>query len=135
MVRTDARGVSGINEALDRAAAFVEAGADATFVEAPKNLGEFKATTSSIQVPQVANMVFGGLTSEPGWEVLALMGYSIVLYANAALQIAIQAVDLTLSSLLDTGSLAERSDLLASSDKRQAVVQKEKWDELERKHN
>ena len=135
IARTDARGISGINEALDRAAAFVEAGADATFVEAPKNLAELKAIPSSIQAPQVANMVFGGLTPEPGREVLASMGYSIVLYANAALQTAIQAVETTLSSLRDTGSLAECSDLLASFDKRQAVVQKEKWDEFERKHN
>ena len=135
IARTDARGISGINEALDRAAAFVEAGADATFVEAPKNLAELRAIPSSIKAPQVANMVFGGLTPEPGREVLASMGYSIVLYANAALQTAIQAVEITLSSLRDTGSLAECSDLLASFDKRQAVVQKEKWDEFERKHN
>ena len=135
IARTDARGISGINEALDRAAAFVEAGADATFVEAPKKLAELKAIPSSIQAPQVANMVFGGLTPEPGREALASMGYSIVLYANAALQTAIHAVDITLSSLRDTGSLAECSDLLASFDKRQAVVQKEKWDEFERKHN
>ena len=135
IARTDARAISGINEALDRAAAFVEAGADATFVEAPKNLAELKAIPSSIQAPQVANMVFGGLTPEPGREALASMGYSIVLYANAALQAAIQAVDITLSSLRDTGSLAECSDLLASFDKRQAIVQKEKWEEFERKHN
>ena len=135
IARTDAREISGINEALDRAAAFVEAGADATFVEAPKNLAELKAIPSNIQAPQVANMVFGGLTPEPGREVLASMGYSIVLYANAALQTAIQAVEITLSSLRDTGSLAECSDLLASFEKRQAVVQKEKWDEFERKHN
>ena len=135
IARTDARGISGINEALDRARAFVEAGADATFVEAPKNLAELKAIPSSIQAPQVANMVFGGLTPEPGREALASMGYSIVLYANAALQTAIQAVDITLSSLRDTGSLAECSDLLASFDRRQAVVQKEKWDEFELKHN
>ena len=135
IARTDACGISGINEALDRAAAFVEAGADATFVEAPKNLAELKTIPSSIQAPQVANMVFGGLTPEPGREALASMGYSIVLYANAALQAAIQAVDITLSSLRDTGSLAECSDLLASFDKRQAFVQKGKWDEFERKHN
>ena len=135
IARTDARAISGINEALDRAAAFVEAGADATFVEAPKNLAELKAIPSSIKAPQVANMVFGGLTPEPGREALASMGYSIVLYANAALQAAIQAVDITLSSLRDTGSLAECSDLLASFDKRQAIVQKEKWEEFERKHN
>ena len=107
IARTDARGISGINEALDRAATFVEAGADATFVEAPKNLAELKSIPSRIQAPQVANMVFGGLTPEPGREALASMGYSIVLYANAALQAAIQAVDITLSSLRDTGSLAE----------------------------
>ena len=135
IARTDARGISDINEALDRAAAFVEAGADATFVEAPKNLAELRAIPSSIQAPQVANMVFGGLTPEPGREALASMGYSIVLYANAALQTAIHAVEITLSSLRDTGSLAECSDLLASFDKRQTVVQKEKWDEFERKHN
>lgn len=135
IARTDARGISGINEALDRATAFVEAGADATFVEAPKNLAELKAIPSSIQAPQVANMVFGGLTPEPGREALSSMGYSIVLYANAALQTAIQAVDRTLSSLRDKGSLAECSHLLASFDRRQAVVQKEKWDKFESEHN
>ena len=135
IARTDARGISGINEALDRASTFVEAGADATFVEAPKNLAELKTIPASIQAPQVANMVFGGLTPEPGREALASMGYSIVLYANAALQSAIQAVDITLSSLRDTGSLAHCSDFLASFDKRQALVQKEKWDEFGRKHN
>ena len=135
IARTDARAIASMNEALDRAAAFVEAGADATFVEAPRNLDELKAIPLHLKAPQVANMVFGGLTPEPGREALASMGFSIVLYANAALQTAIQAVDITLSSLRDTGSLAECSDLLASFDKRQAVVQKEKWDEFERKHN
>ena len=135
IARTDARGISGINEALDRAEAFIDAGADATFIEAPKNLSELAAIPLHVKAPQIANMVFGGLTPEPGREVLASMGYSIVLYANAALQTAIQAVDKTLSSLRDTGSLAACSDLLASFDKRQAVVQKEKWDEFERKHN
>ncbi len=135
IARTDARGISGINEALDRAAAFIDAGADATFIEAPRNLSELRAIPLHVKAPQIANMVFGGLTPEPGREVLASMGYSIVLYANAALQTAIQAVDKTLSSLRDTGSLAACSDLLASFDKRQAIVQKEKWDKLERKHN
>ena len=62
-------------------------------------------------------MVFGGLTPEPGREVLSSMGYSIVLYENAALRTAVQALGITLSSLRDTGSLAEYSDLLASFDK------------------
>lgn len=135
IARTDARAIISMDEALDRAAAFVEAGADATFVEAPTNLDELSAIPKSLNAPQVANMVFGGMTPEPGREVLATMGYSIVLYANAALQSAIKAVEQTLSSLRDTGSLAACADQLATFEQRQAVVKKSHWDELERKHS
>jgi 2-methylisocitrate lyase-like PEP mutase family enzyme len=135
IARTDARAIISMNEALDRAAAFVEAGADATFIEAPTNLDELSAIPKSLNVPQVANMVFGGMTPEPGREVLATMGYSIVLYANAALQSAIKAVEQTLSSLRDTGSLAECANQLATFKQRQAVVKKSQWDHLESKYS
>ena len=92
IIARNARGISGFNEALDRAVAFIEAGADATFIEAPKNLSKLTAIPLHIKAPQVANMVFGDLTPEPGREVLASMCYSIVLLANAALQTATQAV-------------------------------------------
>lgn len=135
IARTDARAIISMNEALDRAAAFVEAGADATFIEAPTNLDELSAIPKALNAPQVANMVFGGMTPEPGREVLATMGYSIVLYANAALQSAIKAVEQTLSSLRDTGSLAECANQLATFKQRQAVVKKSQWDHLESKYS
>jgi len=124
-----------MDEALDRAAAFIEAGADATFVEAPTSLDELSIIPEHLTAPQVANMVFGGMTPEPGREVLASMGYSIVLYANAALQSAIKAVDQTLSSLRDTGSLVAVADRLATFEQRQDFVKKSQWDDLERKHS
>jgi 2-methylisocitrate lyase-like PEP mutase family enzyme len=135
IARTDARAIISMDEALDRAAAFVEAGADATFIEAPTNLDELSAIPKALNAPQVANMVFGGMTPEPGREVLATMGYSIVLYANAALQSAIKAVEQTLSSLRDTGSLAECANQLATFKQRQAVVKKSQWDHLESKYS
>lgn len=82
IARTDARAVSGLSEAIDRAHNFVDAGADVTFVEAPENLEELTQITKSISVPQVANIVFGGKTPDPGREAFAEMGFSIVLYAK-----------------------------------------------------
>lgn len=135
IARTDARAIISMDEALDRAAAFIEAGADATFVEAPTSLDELSIIPKHLTAPQVANMVFGGMTPEPGREVLASMGYSIVLYANAALQSAIKAVEQTLSSLRDTGSLVAGADRLATFEQRQDLVKKSQWDDLERKHS
>ena len=62
VARTDARAIEGIDAAIARAQAFVEAGADATFVEAPLDAAEMARIAREIPVPQIANMVFGGLT-------------------------------------------------------------------------
>ena len=132
IARTDARAITSMNEALDRAAAYIEAGADATFVEAPTSLEELALIPQRLEAPQIANMVFGGLTPEPGQKAMADMNYAMVLYANAALQTAIKAVTESLTSLRDTGSLAAASEQLAGFDQRQAVVRKDIWDALER---
>ena len=132
IARTDARAITSMNEALDRAAAYIEAGADATFVEAPTSLEELALIPQRLQAPQIANMVFGGLTPEPGQKAMAEMNYAMVLYANAALQTAIKAVTESLTSLRDTGSLAAASEQLAGFEQRQAVVRKDSWDALEK---
>ncbi|MGC6392050.1 MAG: isocitrate lyase/PEP mutase family protein [Alphaproteobacteria bacterium] len=132
IARTDARAITSMNEALDRAAAYIEAGADATFVEAPTSLEELALIPQRLEAPQIANMVFGGLTPEPGQKAMAEMNYAMVLYANAALQTAIKAVTESLTSLRDTGSLAAASEQLAGFEQRQAVVRKDIWDALEK---
>jgi 2-methylisocitrate lyase-like PEP mutase family enzyme len=114
--------------------AFVEAGADATFVEAPKSIKELARIPAEVHVGQIANIVFGGKTPDPGREELGRMGYAIVLYANATLQAALKATYEVLRSLKHTGSLADTSDLLASFDERQRVIGKEAWDAFEEKY-
>jgi 2-methylisocitrate lyase-like PEP mutase family enzyme len=128
IARTDARAVEGLDRAIERAQAYIAAGADATFVEAPIGVEELARIPKALAVPQVANIVFGGKTPDPGRETLAELGFSIVLYANAALQAALKASYDVLSTLKTEGSLKSVEDRLASFEERQRVVAKDVWD-------
>jgi 2-methylisocitrate lyase-like PEP mutase family enzyme len=134
VARTDARAILGLTAAIDRAGAMIEAGADVTFVEAPTSAEELAQIARSLSVPQVANIVFGGLTPELGQPKLAELGFGCVLYANAALQAALKASQEVLAALKRDGSLASVADRMASFAVRQQAVAKSKYDELERRY-
>jgi 2-methylisocitrate lyase-like PEP mutase family enzyme len=134
IARTDARAVEGIDRAIERGHAFIEAGADVTFVEAPASIDELSRIGRELPVPQVANIVFGGKTPDPGREQLAGMGFSAVLYANAALQAALKAAYDVLGALKSEGSLASVADRLASFEERQRTVNKGRWDDFEKRY-
>jgi 2-methylisocitrate lyase-like PEP mutase family enzyme len=134
VARTDARAILGLQAAIDRAGAMIEAGADVTFVEAPTSADELAQIARSLSVPQVANIVFGGLTPELGQQKFAELGFGCVLYANAALQAALKASHDVLVSLKREGSLAAVVDRLAGFDIRQQTVAKPKYDALERRY-
>lgn len=134
IARTDARAIDGLDAALDRAHAFIEAGADMTFVEAPASFEELRRIGTELRAPQIANIVFGGKTPDPGRKVLAESGFSVVLYANASLQAALRASTRVLAALRDEGSLDSVADLLAGFEERQRSVNKDFWDELEARY-
>lgn len=134
VARTDAAAIEGIDRAIERAHAFIEAGADCTFVEAPTTTDELARIARELPVPQIANIVFGGKTPDPGRERLADMGFSAVLYANAALQAALKASYEVLGALKRDGSLAGVADRLASFEERQRAVAKGQWDALETRY-
>ena len=134
VARTDARAILGLQAAIDRAGAMIEAGADVTFVEAPTSAEELAQIVKSLSVPQVANIVFGGKTPDPGRDKLAELGFSIVLYANAALQAALKASYDVLSVLKTEGSLQSVADRLASFEERQRTVAKDEWDAREARY-
>jgi 2-methylisocitrate lyase-like PEP mutase family enzyme len=134
IARTDARAIEGFNAAMERAQAFIEAGADATFVEAPVSIEELARIPRELAAPQVANIVYGGKTPDPGRERLAEMKFSLVLYANAALQAALKAAYEVLSQLKSSGSLASVADRLASFEARQPAVAKAAWDAIEARY-
>ena len=134
VARTDARAIEGFNAAMDRAHAFIEAGADVLFVEAPVSLEEMERIARDLPVPQIANIVFGGKTPDPGRERLKEMGFAGVLYANALLQAALRTSYEVLESLRDTGSLDAVAHRLASFEERQRSVAKPHWDAMEAKY-
>jgi 2-methylisocitrate lyase-like PEP mutase family enzyme len=134
VARTDARAVEGFNAAMDRAHAFIEAGADVLFVEAPVSLEEMERIARELPVPQIANIVFGGKTPDPGRERLKEMGFAGVLYANALLQAALRTSYEVLESLRETGSLDAVAHRLASFEERQRSVAKPHWDALEARY-
>lgn len=134
IARTDARAVEDLDRAIERARAYIEAGADATFVEAPVSAEELARIARDLPVPQVANIVFGGRTPDPGRQALAGMGFSIVLYANAALQAALKASFDVLGALKRDGSLDAVADRLASFEERQRAVDKDAWDAREARY-
>jgi len=84
MARTDAHAVEGQRAALDRAAAYVEAGADMIFAEALTTLDEYRQFTSEIDVPVLANLTEFGSTPLFTVEELAGAGVRIVLYPLGA---------------------------------------------------
>lgn len=135
IARTDARAIEGLDAAITRAQRFIDAGADVTFVEAPTSEEEMREIMSRLSVPQVANMVVGGRTPLLPQEILADMGFGLVLYANAPLQAAMRAMGDVLSALKQDGDLDAVRDRLADFEERQRFVAKDEYDALEEKYS
>lgn len=134
IARTDARAVESFEAAVERAGRYIEAGADMTFLEAPETLEEITQIPKRLAAPQILNMVLGGKTPILSQTKAAEIGFRLVLYANAALQGAVQGMQAALRSLHDKGTLEEAGGLIATFAERQRLVDKPRFDALERKY-
>ena len=135
VARTDACAVHGFEAAIERAQAFIEEGADVTFVEAPQSTDQIRAIPSELSdTPQLINLVVGGKTPIMGFEDLEALGYKIVLYANVALQGALKGMHDALSQLQKDGRMTEAGPV-ASFELRQDAVAKPYFDALEAKYS
>ncbi|MFN9161228.1 MAG: oxaloacetate decarboxylase [Alphaproteobacteria bacterium] len=101
IARTDARSVKGMDEALWRAEAFLSAGADVLFVEAPQSLEELRVVAERFPgVPLMANMVEDGKTPMLPPAELAALGYRLVIFPVTALLAAAHAYETAYRRLL-----------------------------------
>lgn len=126
IARTDATAVYGLADALRRCEAYVEAGADALFVEAPNSLEELAHIPRALRVldrPLMVNLVEGGRTPLVSVSDLTEMGYRLVTFSGSVQKTAIRAIEGLLEELFASGevrnhyparmvSLQERSDIL-----------------------
>jgi 2-methylisocitrate lyase-like PEP mutase family enzyme len=131
VARTDALAVEGLASTLERAKAYVVAGADAVFVEAPRTIEELESVPPAIPAPCVVNVVEGGVTPQLAAAELERMGYRIAIYANLALRVAGKAVDEAFRTLLREGTSASLAGRMLSWDERQEVVGLPAWRALD----
>jgi methylisocitrate lyase len=110
--RTDARGVEGLDSALDRARQYAAAGADWIFPEALTSREEFQAFADAIDRPLVANMTEFGKSPLLDFDELAAMGYRVVLYPVTLLRVAMKAMESILTMLAADGTQRELLDLM-----------------------
>jgi 2-methylisocitrate lyase-like PEP mutase family enzyme len=129
VARTDAIAVEGFAAALDRAHAYREAGADMTFIEAPKTPDDI-AAIGRLPWPQIVNIVLGGRTPELPNDTLKELGFAGVLYANVALQASLYGMQLALGALRRDGQAG--GALAVDFAERQRLVGKAAFDALEK---
>jgi 2-methylisocitrate lyase-like PEP mutase family enzyme len=134
IARTDAIAPEGFAAALERAAAYREAGADVTFVEAPTSMEEIAEIPRRLPFPQLINIVIGGLTPELPNAKLKELGYAGVIYANLALQSALKGMLAALGELRRRGHIGDALNLITDFSERQRLVHKDEFDALERKY-
>jgi methylisocitrate lyase len=110
MARTDIRGVDGLDAAIDRAKALVDAGADAIFPEAMATLDEFAAMRAAVDVPILANMTEFGKSALFTHAQLANVGVNMVIHPVSLLRVAFGAIERALDTLAADGTLDAEVD-------------------------
>ena len=122
--RTDARAPLGLDEAIRRARAFAEAGADAVFVEAPRSADEMAAIRAALppEVPLVANMVEGGKTPRRTVAECAAAGFRIVVLPIAGLLAATHALGDVYAAIARDGSSKSLADRMLEFDAMNALL-------------
>lgn len=104
LARTDARGVEGLDQAVERARKYLEAGADGIFPEALESPDEFRRFAQEIKAPLLANMTEFGKSQLLSVQELAQMGYRMVIFPQTAFRVANCAMEQCLRDLKQAGT-------------------------------
>src|ERR1700730_1491015 len=134
IARTDAIAVAGINEALRRARAYHEAGADALLVGAPRTRDELAEIGRALPGIKVANIVEGGRTPIVPAADLTSMGFKVAIYANLVLRSSVKAIQASLRHLHAAGDTSAIVDQLITIEERARLTQKDFLGSIEERY-
>ncbi len=126
IARTDARATEGLDKAIDRAKAYVDAGAEMIFPEALQNEKEFELFRKSLSVPLLSNMTEFGKSQLLTTTQLSNLGFNIVIYPVTSLRIAMGAVESGFKEILQQGT---QESLLSTMQHRQRLYELVKYSE------
>ena len=132
VARTDARGVTNIDDAIERAKRYLDAGADWIFPEALQSKEEFQQFSRAIEAPLVANMTEFGKSPLLTLEELADLGYSAVLYPVTLLRIAMKAGEAALNLIAAEGTQADILDLMQTREELYEMLEYEAFEQRDR---
>lgn len=114
LARTDARGVVGFDDAVDRAKRYIDAGADWIFPEALASRDEFERFGQATKAPLIANMTEFGQSPLLSLDELRQLGYAGVLLPVTLLRVAMKAVETTLAAIAASGTQRDVVDRMQS---------------------
>jgi 2-methylisocitrate lyase-like PEP mutase family enzyme len=135
IARTDARGVNGFDDAIERARVFAKVGVDAIFVEAPQSEEELAEIPRRLPgVPLLVNVFKGGKTPMLPMERLEKMGYRIAIYPSETQRAAIHAMRNALATLKREGTTESIDATLTTFKERDRVVGLDEWQSIEKQY-
>jgi 2-methylisocitrate lyase-like PEP mutase family enzyme len=135
IARTDARGVNGFDDAIERGQAFAKLGVDAIFVEAPQSEEELAEIPRHIpNIPLLVNVFKGGKTPMLPVERLEKMGFRIAIYPSETQRAAIYAMRNALGTLKREGTTESIDAVLTTFKERDKVVDLDGWQKIEKSY-
>jgi 2,3-dimethylmalate lyase len=134
IARTDARAVEGLQAAIDRVNAYLEAGADVGFVEAPENVEELRIVGRQVKGPALVNVFEGGKTPMLPAHELEAMGFRLGIYPSQTHRAAIRAAQRVLAALKEDGDTRRVEHELATFQEREDAVGTVRWRALEQRY-
>ena len=134
IARTDARTAVSFDEALERAHAYAEAGADVIFFESPRSLEELAAVPKAINKPVLANMVETGLTPLISADELQNLGYGMVIFAGGLARFLARQAEEFLQNLKKTGTTQAYMKRMNSFQEHNDLLELPKFEELAKKY-
>lgn len=136
IARTDALGVLGFDEAIERANAYKEAGAHAIFVEAPTTYEQLSRITKEVTgIPHIINLVEGGKTPLVSRQEAQNLGFQIMLCANSALRGAIKGATDAMQILMRDESQENIHDVICTWEQRQELFKLKEIQQLEKQYS
>jgi len=134
IARSDARAIEGLAAAVDRVNAYLEAGADVGFVEAPQTVEELRIVGREVRGPALVNVFEGGKTPMLGAKELEDMGFRLGIYPSQTHRAAIRAAQHVLAAMKRDGDTRAIETELATFQEREDAVGTERWRALEEKY-
>ncbi|MBV9154442.1 MAG: isocitrate lyase/phosphoenolpyruvate mutase family protein, partial [Alphaproteobacteria bacterium] len=134
IARSDARAIEGLQSAIDRVNAYLEAGADVGFVEAPQTVEELRVVGREVKGPALVNVFEGGKTPMLNAKELEEMGFRLGIYPSQTHRAAIRAAQRVLAAMKRDGDTRAVEAELATFQDREDAVGTAQWRALEDKY-